>query len=320
MKILFIFLAVLSFNAYSDATKVFINDTYWKKKIPNWKEYKIKAGSKTFNSPACSTVANGMIQGLTAERAAIKGKKAKHWYNVVSPIFNYIKSGFIYYTKQRGFEKYKELVEEASVVIAGKDHIVKTKRFDHFAKKVMKKGLEDTVKLKSVELTSNGTYRYIPNGQNKEITLKKSNRLHIASNLLLGDAAGFFCTFDFLRMSDNSVRFNKVKILKKNALVGIFQTGPMKSRKFMAAAKKFEELRLYVNFLKEKKEISTSAAGYAQHWRRVASKKQDKLRKGYEKKMKVILMEAEDELIASQFNKLLEKVSDDHWKKDLDEY
>ena len=88
----------------------------------------------------------------------------------------------------------------------------------------------------------------------------------------------------------------------------------------MAAAKKFEELRLYVNFLKEKKEISTSAAGYAQHWRRVASKKQDKLRKGYEKKMKVILMEAEDELIASQFNKLLEKVSDDHWKKDLDEY
>ena len=91
MKILLIFLAVLSFNAYSDATKVFINDTYWKKKIPTWKEYKIKAGSKTFNSPACSSVANGMIQGLTAERAAIKDQKAKHWYNVVSPIFNYIK-------------------------------------------------------------------------------------------------------------------------------------------------------------------------------------------------------------------------------------
>ena len=38
MKTLFvIFLATLSLNAFSDATKVFINDTYWKKKIPNWK-------------------------------------------------------------------------------------------------------------------------------------------------------------------------------------------------------------------------------------------------------------------------------------------
>ena len=319
-KLIVLFLAVLSFNAYSDSKKVFLNDTYWKKKIPSWKEYKLKAGNTFITSPACSYAATGMINGLTAERAAIKGKKPKNAYNIISPIFNYLKSGFIYYTKQRGYEKYNQLIEEASVVIAGKDHVVKTKKFDHFAKKVMKKAVEDTVKMKSVELTANGTYRYIPNGQNKEVKLKKVNRLHIATNLLLGDAAGYFCSFDFLVMKDKSPRFNSVKILKKSALVGLFQTGPMKSRKFMASAKKFAELRLYVNFLKEKKEISTSAAGYAQHWKKVSLKKQNKLRKGYEKKIKVILMEAEDELIATQFNKLIDKMSEDHWKKDLDDY
>ena len=52
----------------------------------------------------------------------------------------------------------------------------------------------------------------------------------------------------------------------------------------------------------------------------MALKKQNKLRQGYEKKLKVILMEAEDKLIARQFNKLIDTMSDDHWKKDLDEY
>ncbi|MEC7183839.1 MAG: hypothetical protein VXW15_14060 [Bdellovibrionota bacterium] len=320
-KLMVLLFAMLSFSAFSsDAKKVFLNDTYWKKKIPSWKEYKLKAGNTFITSPACSQAAASVIGGLTAERAAIKGKKPKHAYNIISPIFNYLKSGYIYYTKQRGYEKYNQLIEEASVVIAGKDHVVKTKKFDHFAKKVMKKAVEDTVKMKSVELTANGTYRYIPNGQNKEVKLKKVNRLHIATNLLMGDAAGYFCSFDVLRMADKSLNFNKVKILKKSALVGLFQTGPMKSRKFMASAKKFEELRLYVNYLKEKKEITTSGAGYAQHWKKVTFKKQDKLRKGYEKQIKVILMEADDKLIASQFNKLIDKMSEDHWKKDLDDY
>ena len=31
-------------------------------------------------------------------------------------------------------------------------------------------------------------------------------------------------------------------------------------------------------------------------------------------------MEAEDELVARQFNKLIDTMSADHWKKDLDDY
>ena len=54
--------------------------------------------------------------------------------------------------------------------------------------------------------------------------------------------------------------------------------------------------------------------------KKLALKKQDKIRRGYEKKLKVILMEAEDELVARQFNKLIDTMSADHWKKDLDEY
>ena len=132
--LLFIFTFVVSFNAFSsDAKKVFINDTYWKKKIPNWKEYQLRSpDNKTFKQPSCTDAANAMIDGFTVERANLKGQKPKHWYNIVTPIMNYIKSGFIYYTKQRGFEKYKELLEQASVVVAGKDHVIKVKRFDFY--------------------------------------------------------------------------------------------------------------------------------------------------------------------------------------------
>ena len=55
--------------------------------------------------------------------------------------------------------------------------------------------------------------------------------------------------------------------------MALFHTGPMKSRKFFAVAKKFKELRLYTQFLKEKKAVTTSAAGYAQHWKKAGLKK-----------------------------------------------
>ena len=120
--------------------------------------------------------------------------------------------------------------------------------------------------------------------------------------------------------SSHYLFYNHVKILKKSALVALFHSGPMKSRKFFAAAKKFEELRLYTKYLKERKKITTGPAGYARHWKTIAMKKQNKIRQGYEKKLKVILMEAEDKLMATQFNKLIDNLDANHWKKDLEDY
>jgi len=312
-------LLTFSFTSFSQATKVFINDTYWKKKIPNWKDYYMESqGSKKVAQPSCTDAAEGMIKGYTAERNALKAKKAK-WYNIISPLVNYAKSGFIYYTKQRGFEKYKKLIEEASVVVSGKDHVIKTKSFDHFAKKVLKKAVQDSVTLKNYKLNNKGSYTVIPNSQNKDVKLKKTNKLLVATNLLLGDASGYFCSFD-VGVSDKEKVYNNVFILKKSAVVALFHSGPMKSRKFFAAAKKFEELRLYTKYLKERKKITTGPAGYAKHWKTIAMKKQNKLRQGYEKKLKVILMEADDKLMATQFNKLIDNLDANHWKKDLEDY
>ena len=175
------------------------------KKIPNWKEYQLRSpDNKTFKQPSCADAAGAMINGYTVEKANIKGKKPKHWYNIVTPIMNYIKSGYIYYTKQRGFEKYKELIEQASVV-AGKDHVIKVKRFDEFAKKVLKKAVEDTVKLKSYELTKDGNYKVIPNSQNKDVPLKKVNRLHMPPTFFLGMLQVTFVLLMLVKLrTDNS--------------------------------------------------------------------------------------------------------------------
>ena len=65
----------------------------------------------------------------------------------------------------------------------------------------MKKDLGTNLSVYNVH-TSGGTF-----GKSKEVKLKKVNRLHIATNLLMGDAAGYFCSFDVLRMADKSLNF-----------------------------------------------------------------------------------------------------------------
>jgi len=296
-----------------------INDTEWKVKIPKWKDYYIESpdGNMVFKQPSCSAAAAGMVGQLTHHRDKLKATGRKYFFTVVSPIVQYSRSAYIYYRKQRGYEKYIQLLYEAKVVLSGKEHLHKTKLFDKLAKTVLSQNIQDSVTMKSYRMDKRGNYKVVPHSNVNRVSIRKVDRLLIAENLLKGDAASYFCSYDLEKAKDtNQEFFSNVKILKTKALAALFYSGPMKSRKFFAAAKKFNELNQYVRYMKQRKKVTSDPSGYFAHWKKEMERSQAKKRRGYEKRIKVILIEAENDLISTQFNKMIKTFNSDHWKKE----
>lgn len=298
--------------------KLVINDTEWKVKIPKWKDYFIESpdGSMVFKQPSCSAAANGMIRQLTERRNELKATGRKYFYTIVSPIVEYSRSAYIYYTEQRGFEQYIQLLEEAKSVFVGKDYLIKTKLFDELAQEILSKDIKDSVTMKSYTMDAQGNFKVDPNSQTKRVEIRKVDRLLIAENLITADAASYFCSYNLGKAADGEELFSDVKLLKIKAIAALYYSGPLKSGQFFAAVKKFDELNQYVRYMKEKKKVTSDPAGYFAHWKAEMERNQGAKRRGYEKQIKVILIEAQDNLISSQFNKLIDTLSSDHWKKE----
>ncbi len=315
-----LFIFIFSTPAYTKQPKrkLVINDTEWKVKIPKWKDYYIESpdGKMVFKQPSCSAAADGIIGQLTERRNKLKATGRKYFFTVVSPIVQYSRSAYIYYSQQKGYEKYNQLLQEAKVVLSGKEHLHRTKLFDKLAQEVMSKDIKDSVTMKSYRMDSRGNYKVVPHSNVKRVKIRKVDRLLIAENLLKGDASSYFCSYDLDKAGNGEELFSKVKILKIKALAALFYSGPMKSRKFFAVAKKFNELNQYVRYMNEKKKVTSDPAGYFAHWKKEMQRSQAKKRRGYEKRIKVILIEAEDDLISTQFNKLIDTFNKDHWKKE----
>ena len=61
--------------------KSFINDTYWKKKIPNWKEYQLRSpDNKTFKQPSCAD-AGAMINYTVRPILKVKNQSIAHCHS-----------------------------------------------------------------------------------------------------------------------------------------------------------------------------------------------------------------------------------------------
>ena len=216
IKIILFTLFVFPLISFSQpqGRKLVINDSEWKVKIPQWKDYYIESpeGGIAFKQPSCSQAADGMINQLTERRDELKATGKKYFYTIVSPIVQYSRSAYIYYTEQRGFEKYNQLLEEAKVVLTGKEYLIKTNLFDELAQEVLKKDIKDSVTLKSYTRDSQGNFKLVPDSPTKKVEIRKMDRIFIAENLLKADAAAFFCSYDLGRAENGEQIFSNVKL------------------------------------------------------------------------------------------------------------